>query len=127
MLFGNKSKDVIVATGKSTIKESEYEKLLGVTFDKKLSLTKHAQDLCKKAHQKLHALAQLSNYIDPIKLQLLMDVFIISQFNYCPLVWVFHDRRANAKLNEVFEKALRIGCHDSGNDSVNNYCNINKL
>ena len=39
---------------------------------------------------------------------------------------MFHDRRANAKLNKVFEKALRIGCHDSGNNFVNKYCNINK-
>ena len=126
MIFGNKSKDSLVAIGESTIKESKYEKLLGVTFDKKLSFTKHVQDLCKKAHQKLHALARLSNYIDPIKLKLLMDAFIKSQFNYCPLVWMFHDRRANAKLNKVSERALRIACNDSEinsvNNSMNNYC-----
>ena len=126
MIFGNKHKDSVVAIGKSTIKESEYEKLLGVTFDKKLSFTKHVQDLCKKAHQKLHALARLSNYIDPIKLKLLMDAFITSQFNYCPLVWMFHDRTANAKINKVTERALRIACNDSGNNSMNNYCNYNK-
>ena len=126
MIFGNKNKDSVVAIGKSTIKESEYEKLLGVTFDKKLSFTKHVQDLCKKAHQKLHALARLSNYIDPIKLKLLMDAFITLQFNYCPLVWMFHDRRANAKINKVTERALRIACNDSGNNSMNNYCNYNK-
>ena len=101
MIFGNKNKDAIVVNGKSTIKESEFERLLGLTFDR---------DLCKKAHQKLLALARLSNYIDPIKLQLLMDAFIKSQFNYCPFVWMFHDRRANAKLNKVFERALRIAC-----------------
>ena len=98
----------------------------GVTSDKKLSFTKHVQDLCKKAHQKLHALARLFNYIDPIKLKLLMDAFITSQFNYCPLVWMFHDRRANAKINKVTERALRIACNDSGNNSMNNYCNYNK-
>ena len=63
-----------------------------------------------------------------------MDAFIKSQFNYCPLVWMFHERRANAKLNKVFERALRIACNGSGNNSednsennsVNNYCNPNK-
>ena len=63
-----------------------------------------------------------------------MDAFIKSQFNYCPLVWMFHDRRANAKLNKVFERALRIACSDSMNNSENNsentsvytYCNPNK-
>ena len=81
MIIGNKTKDSVVAIGKSIIIESEYERLLVVTFDKNLSFTKHVQDLCKKAHQKLHALARLSNYIDPIKLKLLMDAFIKSQFN----------------------------------------------
>ena len=47
---------------------------------------------------------------------------------------MFHDRRVNAKINKVFERALRIACNDSGNNSgnnsennsVNNYCNPNK-
>ena len=126
MIFGNKSEDSVIAIGKSTVKESEYEKLLGVTFDKKLNFTKHVQDLCKKAHQKLHALARVSDYIDPIKLKLLMDAFIKSQFNYCQLVWMFHDRRANAKLNKVSQRALRITCNDSGNNSVNKSLTIHQ-
>ena len=126
MIFGNKSKDSVIPIGKSTIKESEYEKLLGVTFYKKLNLTKHVQDLCKKAHQKLQALARLSDYKDPIKLKLLMDAFIKSQFNYCPLVWMSHDRGANVKLNKVFERAMRIACSDSGNNSVNEYLTIHQ-
>ena len=55
-----------------------------------------------------------------------MDVFIKSQFNYCPLVWMFQDRRANSKLNKVFERALQIACYDSGNNFANAYCNLNK-
>ena len=94
----------------STIDESEYEKLLGINFDKKLSFRKHVEDLCKKASQKLHALAPLSAYIDPIKLEILMNSFINSQFNYCPLVWMFHDRMLNSKLNVIRERALRQAC-----------------
>ena len=75
---------------------------LGATFGKKLSFTKRVQDLCKEAHQILDALVPLSKYIDPIKLELLLHAFTTPQFNYCPVVWMFHDRRANAKLNKVF-------------------------
>ena len=67
MIFGDKSTEATVSIGNSRINESDYEQLLGVTFDKKLSFKKHVQDLSKKANQKLHALARLSNYIDPIK------------------------------------------------------------
>ena len=68
----------------------------------------------------MHALARLSNYTDPVKLKLLMDAFIKSQFSYCPLAWMFHDRTINSKVNKIHERALRIVCKDSGNDFVNN-------
>ena len=78
MIFGNKCKDSVVNIGNSTIKESDYEKRLGVALIKKLSFTKHVEDLCKKASQTLHALARLSNYTDLVKLKLLMVAFIKS-------------------------------------------------
>ena len=113
MIFGGKSTEATVTIGNSKINKSDYEKLLGVTFDKKLSFKKHVEDLYKKANQKLHALARLSNYIDPIKSEILMNSFIRSQFNYCPLVWMFHDRATNSKLNRIQERALRMVCKDS--------------
>ena len=113
LIFGNKSTEASVSIGNSRINESDYEKLLGVTFDRKLSFKKHIEDLVKKANQKLHALARLSNYIDPIKSEILMNSFIRSQFNYCPLVWMFHDRATNSKSNRIHVRALRLVCRDS--------------
>ena len=40
MIFRNKCKDSVVNIGNSTIKESDYEKRLGVTFDKKIKFHK---------------------------------------------------------------------------------------
>ena len=76
MIFGDESTETTISIGNSRINESDNEKLLGVTFDKKLSFKKHVEDLSKKANQKLHALARLSNYIDPIKSEILMNSFI---------------------------------------------------
>ena len=80
--------------GNSDIKESDYEKLLGISFDKKLNFKRHMEDLCRKTNQRIHTLARLSNYIDPVK----------SEITYCPLVWMYNDRVADAKLNHTFEK-----------------------
>ena len=44
-----------------------------------------------------------------------MNSFIKSQFNYCPLVWMFHDRVLNSKINHIQERALRLICQ--GNDT----------
>ena len=37
-----------------------------------------------------------------------MKTFIESQFGYCPLVWMFHGRSVNKKINHLHERALRI-------------------
>ena len=96
-----------------SINESEYEKLLGITFNKKLSFRKHVEDLRKKAYQKLHTLACLSTYIDPIKQEMLMNSFVKSQFHYFPLVWMFHNRVLYSKLNFIQERASRLLCRGS--------------
>ena len=69
-----------------SIKNSTEGKLLGVTFDSKLSFESHVTSLCKKASQKLHALARISHYMDSNKRRNLMTAFITSQFSYCPLI-----------------------------------------
>ena len=37
-----------------------------------------------------------------------MKVFVISQFNYCPLIWMFHSRALNNRINKIHERALRL-------------------
>ena len=37
-----------------------------------------------------------------------MKAFIESQFNYCPLIWMFHRRGANNKINHLYERLLQI-------------------
>ena len=34
--------------------------------------------------------------------------FFLSQFGYCPLVWMFHNRRHNNTINRLHERMLRI-------------------
>ena len=64
--------------------------------------------LCKKARQKLHAAARISNYVNVEKLRTETTAFVLSQFRYRPFVWMFHDRSVNKKINKIHERALRI-------------------
>ena len=97
-----------VKLGKEKIKSVNSVKLLGITIDKNLNFTAHVSELIKKGNQKLHALARISNYLSEEKLKVLMKTFIQSQFNYSPLVWMFHNRTLNHKINKLHERALRI-------------------
>ena len=42
-----------------------------------------------------------------------MKTFVESQFNYCPLNWMFHSIHQNNKINDVHEKARRIFYSDN--------------
>ena len=84
------------------------EKLLGVTLDSEVKFEKYITDICNKASQKIHVLSRITSYTSLNKRRLLMKTFVESQFNYCPLIWIFHSRRLNNKINNVHEKALRI-------------------
>ena len=91
------------------ITNSTEEKLLGIKFDSKLSFQNHASTLCKKASQKLHALTRIVNYMNLSKL---MKTFVIPQFNYCPLVWMFHSRKRNPRINSIHEGEIRVKYQD---------------
>ena len=112
LLVSNHTSDVNIKVGTKNITCSESEKLLGVIIDNSLKFDKHVSSLCKKANQKFHALARMSNYMSSTKLKTLMKSFVISQFSYCPLVWMFHSKRMNNKINHIHERALRLAYND---------------
>ena len=40
--------------------------------------------------------------------RIIIKAFINSQFGYCPLVWMFHSRKLNKRINKIHERALRV-------------------
>ena len=112
LLVSNHISDVHIKVGTNNITCSASEKFLGVTIDNTLKFDKHVSSLCKRANQKFHALARMSNYVSSSKLKTLMKAFVISQFSYCPLVWMFHGKHMNNKINHIHERALRLVYND---------------
>ena len=78
-----------------------------------MSFNEHVSDICTKASQKLHALSRISNFMTLKQRQITMKSFILSQFGYCPLVWMFHNRKLNNRINGIHERALRIVYKDN--------------
>ena len=60
------------------IKSSSSKKLLGVLIDNKLTFNEHVSKLCKKASNKLHALARISKYMTKDKLRTVMFFLLLS-------------------------------------------------
>ena len=91
-----------------TIKNVSEEKILGITIDNKLTFKSHLKIICKKANQKLNALARTTKFASPIQRQTLLNSFIKSQFSYCPLIWMFKSKGLNKKINRIHKKSLRL-------------------
>ena len=97
----------------SYIKSEDEQVLLGITIDSNLTFENHIRNICKKASQKLNALARIALYMNIQKKRTIMKSFVTSQFSYCPLIWIFHSRHLNNKINSIHERALRITYQDN--------------
>ena len=51
------------------------------------------------------------------KRHILMNAFFKSQFKYCPIIWMFHSRCLNNKINRLHERCLRM----IYNDKISNF------
>ena len=75
------------------------EELLGISIDTDFPLGNLLHLFVKKVSQKSHVFARITHYLDFGKRRFLMKGFLISQFNYCPLIWMFHTRALNIRIN----------------------------
>ena len=108
LIAGHKHEHVWAKAGTTKIWESQCEKLLGIYIDRELKFNYHISNLCAKAGRKLSALIRLCRFYTLQQRRLLMKAFIDSQFAYSPMVWMFHDRGLNNKINRLNERASRI-------------------
>ena len=108
LLLSDTGEDIFLSIEGKVISNSVDEKILGVYFDNKLNFKTHITKLCKKASQKLHALARLSNVMSCQQRKIITNAFISSQFNYCPLIWMCHSSSLHTQINKIHERALRI-------------------
>ena len=106
LLISNKDSDLPINIEGETIVCEKLVKLLGIKIDNQLTFSEHVSSICKKVSLKLHALARVSNEMNLNKLRLLIKAFIESQFSYCPLIWMFHSRILNNRINSLHERAL---------------------
>ena len=78
LLLSDKGDEYLIKIGTEDFFDSTDEKILGIYFDNKLNFNIHLKKLCKKASQKLHALARVSNLMSIGQRKLIMNLFIPS-------------------------------------------------
>jgi len=70
------------------IPEDEQVKLLGVSIDSNLHFNSDIKRIWYKEDQKTSALSRLRGYVSKKKAKLLLNTVVMSNFQYCPLIYV---------------------------------------
>ena len=83
-------------------------KLLGVTFDYMLNFNSQISNICKKSSRQLNALKRIGKHLNRLGKLTIYHSFILSNFNFCPLVWHFCGEVNTKKLEKIQERALRF-------------------
>ena len=89
-----------------TIKSVLSVELLGIHLDNKLTLNLHISSICRSATNQLNTLIRLKSYLSFNAKRVLMNSYIISNFNYCPLVWIFSTAKSLNKIESLQRRAL---------------------
>ena len=82
--------------------------LISIQLDDKLNFSLHVSNICKSAANQLSALIRLNNFLCFEGKRVLINSYFMSNFNYCPLVWMFSNATSLKKTENLQKWALRF-------------------
>ena len=83
-------------------------KLLRVTIDSDLNFDNHISEMCKKASRQLNILKRIGKYMNRLGRLTSYYSFILSNLNYCPVIWHYCSEKNSIKMEKIQERALRF-------------------
>ena len=110
ILTKNKSDDVPtgLSIGTDIVSIEKSVKLLGIHLDNRLNFNLHINTICKSASNQLNALVRLKKFLSFEQKKVLVNSFILSNFDYCPLVWFISSAKSLNKVENLQKRALRF-------------------
>ena len=110
ILTKNKSDDIPTgfSIGTDIVSIEKSVKLLGIHLDNRLNFNLHINTICKSASNQLNALVRLKKFLSFEQKKVLVNSFILSNFDYCPLVWFISSAKSLNKVENLQKRALRF-------------------
>ena len=94
--------------GEAEIGCAETVKLLGVDIDDRLKFDEQISNICKKPSQKINVLKRIGKLLNFESRKTIYYAFIMSNFNFFPLIWHFFSKGNTEKLEKVHFRALKF-------------------
>ncbi len=113
MFIGNDSNNTInVNIDNTVLFPSINVKILGVTIDERITFNEYLNIICSNAAKQLNAIKRLQCNLDKESKLAIYRSYILSNFNYCPLVWYFCEIQNSRNMQKIHERALRFVYED---------------
>ena len=90
---------------KNSVKDKSSVKLLGFQTDAIINFNVHIANICRFVGNQLHARIRLK-FLSFKEKKLLINSCFYSNFNYCPLVWIFSHTNPLKKVEVLQKSAL---------------------
>ena len=109
--------DLTISVNDANIKPNNSVKLLGITLDNKINFEKHITSIWKSTSCQLNALFRLKYFLGFKGRKILIENFVYSNSNYCPLV----QHLCNQKSSQKVESLQKISLQFLQNDYTSGY------
>ena len=130
----NKSKSThvkeTVNIGNEKIESLSAVTLSGIEIDDKFNFNNHINTICRLAANQLNTLIRLRGFLGIVERKALIQSFVLSNFSYCPLVWMLSSVKSLNRTGNLQKRALRfmLSDYESSYDellSLSGSCAIN--
>ena len=111
-LINQQSRDIRGISLKSETKFTP----LGVDIDNQLTFHSHINNICRKVANQINALESFQFTWERMKKMVFMKSCILSNFNYCPLVWHFCSKTDTNRVERIQKRPFRMVVDDYESD-----------
>ena len=105
-----------IKIGDVAININDHVTMLGIHIDNGLTFDTHIKTLCGKANRQLKVLYRFKTILSRKEKEMIYNSFIMSCFNFCPVVWFFCNVTTIRKIEKIQERALRFLTNDYDSD-----------
>ena len=95
-------------TGNDVVEVASSVKLLRIHIDDQLSFNLHICNICKSASKQLNSLVTLKCFLGFEERNVLINSFILSNFNYCPFVWSLSTAKSLNTVETLQKRVFNI-------------------
>ena len=98
----------IIKIDKNAVKIKSSVKLLSVEIAAERNFNLHIVNICRTAANQFNALTRLKKFLGFEEKKVLINSYFYSNFNHCPLAWMFSHANSLKKVEALQKRVLRF-------------------